>query len=75
MTRNLREYARQTSVRLVAGALLLIFLVGLGLIYWRYGLAPALMGLICLLGALVPIGLVWLSMAILDWIVKRNNED
>lgn len=75
MTRNLREYARQTSVRLVAGALLLIFLVGLGLIYWLYGLAPALMGLICLLGALVPIGLVWLSMAILDWIVKRNNED
>lgn len=75
MSRDLRRYARQTSVRLVVGALLLVFTVGLGLIYWRYGAGAAGLGLLCLLGALIPIGLVWLSMLVLDWIVKRNQPD
>lgn len=75
MSRDLRRYARQTSVRLVVGALLLVFIVGLGLIYWRYGAGAAGLGLLCLLGALIPIGLVWLSMLLLEWIVKRNQLD
>lgn len=75
MTRDLRAYARQTSVRLVAGALLLIFVVGLGLIWWRYGLPASLTGLLCLLGALVPIGLVWLSIQLIDWVVNRVDQD
>jgi len=75
MTRDLRQYARQTGVRLVAGALLLIFVVGLGLIWWRYGMPAALSGLLCLLGAMVPILLVWLAIMLIDWVVNRVDQD
>lgn len=74
MSRDLRRYASQTSVRLIVGALLLVFLVGDGLIYLIYGPASAVMGLLCLLGALVPIVLVWLVIMLMDWIVKRGNQ-
>ncbi len=70
----MRRYASQTSVRLIVGALLLVFLVGDGLIYLIYGPASAVMGLLCLLGALVPIVLVWLVIMLMDWIVKRGNQ-
>ena len=33
MSRDLRRYSQQTNVRLVAGGILVIFVVGLGLIY------------------------------------------
>jgi hypothetical protein len=75
MIRDLRKYARQTGVRLTAGALLLLFLVGDGLSYLIYGAGPALMGLACLLGGLVPIVLVMLILFLLDWITKRANLD
>ncbi len=75
MTRDLRKYASQTTVQLIAGALLLLFIVGLGLVWYIYGSAAAIMGLLCLLGALIPIGLVWLSLSGLDWIVKRANKE
>ena len=73
--RDLREYTKQTNVRLAAGAILLLFTVGLGLIGWIYGFPAAIMGLLCLLGALVPIGLIWLFLGGLDWLVKRLNKD
>lgn len=72
---DLRKYASQTGFRLVAGALLLLFTVGLALIGLIYGLPAALLGFACLLAALVPIGLIWLFMAGLDWIVKKGNQD
>jgi Sec-independent protein secretion pathway component TatC len=75
MTRDLRKYASQTNVQLIAGALTLLFVVGLGLIAWIYGFGAALMGLLCMLGALVPIGLIALSLNGLDAIVKRINKD
>ena len=37
MSRDLRKYGRQTNIRLVAGALLLLFVIGDGLIYLIYG--------------------------------------
>ena len=49
MTRDLRKYASQTNVQLIVGALLILFIVGLGLIAWIYG-AGAPMGFLCLLG-------------------------
>ena len=73
--RDLRDYARRTNVRLIAGALLLLFLVGDGLIYLIYGKAAALMGFLCLLGGLVPIVLVILILILLDWITRRANPD
>ena len=75
MTRDLRKYARQTNVRLAAGALLILLLVGDGLIYFIYGTGAAVTGLLCLLAGLSPIVLIVLSLAILDWIQKRANRD
>lgn len=75
MSRDLRKYAKQTNVRLGVGAFLLLVLVGVGLIYFIYGAGAAIMGLTCLLGALVPIALIFLSLWILEWIQKRANPD
>jgi hypothetical protein len=75
MSKDLRRYAAQTSTRLIAGALLLLFIVGVGLIGLIYGPAAALMGFLCLLGAFVPIGLIVLFIFGLDWIVKKGNEE
>jgi uncharacterized SAM-binding protein YcdF (DUF218 family) len=74
MTRDLRKYARQTNVRLAIGAALILLIVGIGLIYWIYGPGAAVGGLLCLLAALVPIALIFLSLWLLDWIQKRANR-
>jgi magnesium-transporting ATPase (P-type) len=75
MTRDLRKYTSQTNVQLVVGALVVLFLVGLGLIAWLYSPGAALMGFLCLLGALVPVGLIALFLFGLDVFVKRINKD
>ncbi len=75
MSRNLRDYAKQTNIRLAVGALLLLFLVGGGLIYLIYGEGAALMGLVCLLAGVAPILLITLLMLLLNWIVKLANRD
>ena len=75
MSRDLRKYAQDTNTRLVIGAFLLLFLVGDGLIYLFYGKGAALMGLLCLLAGVSPLLLILLVMLVLDWIVKRANED
>jgi len=74
MPRDLRKYASQTNVQLIVGGLVLLFVVGLGLIALIYGLNAALMGFLCLLGGMVPIGLVVLVMFGLDVIVKKSNK-
>lgn len=72
---DLRKYASQTTFRMVVGAILLLFTVGVSLIGVIYGASAALMGFLCLLGALLPIGLVWLALFGLDKLVKRLNKD
>lgn len=73
--RDLRQYARQTTTRLIAGVLILLLTVGIGLIYVFYGEAAALMGLLCLGTGLLPIGLIVLVLWILDRMVKRGRID
>lgn len=73
--RDLRKYARETNTRLIVGALLVLFIVGDGLIYLMYGPGAALTGLLCLIGGLVPIVLILLFLILLDWIVKRANQE
>jgi len=75
MSKDLRKYASQTNVQLIVGALILLFVVGLGLIALIYGPGAAAMGFLCLLGAMVPIGLIFLSLNLLDALVKRINKD
>jgi hypothetical protein len=75
MARDLRKYASQTTFRLILGALILLFVVGLGLIWWLYGFRGAVLGFFCLLGALVPLGLILFFIFGLDAVVKRFNRD
>lgn len=75
MSRDLRSYMKNTNVRLIFGALAMLFIVGDGLIWIIYGFGAAMMGLLCMLGAFVPIGLIFLLLNLSDWIVKRANRD
>lgn len=74
MTRDLRKYARQTNIRLAVGAVVILLIVGVGLIYFIYGPGAAVTGVLCLLAGLSPIVLIVLSLAILDWIQQRANR-
>ena len=74
MTQDLRKYTRQTQVRLIAGGVLLLLIVGDGLIYLIYGPAAAVSGLICIGAGLVPIAIIVGILWIMDLIVKRAND-
>jgi multisubunit Na+/H+ antiporter MnhB subunit len=71
MKRDLREYARQTNVQLTVAAFVLLFVVGLGLIYVIYGPGAAGIGLLCLLGGMIPVALILLAFIAIDLILKR----
>ena len=74
MKRDLREYARQTNTRLIVGAFVLLFGVGIALIYLIYGPGAAGVGFLCMLGGLLPIGLILAALYGMDWIVKRGRS-
>jgi len=74
MTRDLRKYAKQTNFRLLIGFFGLLLVVGIGLIYLFYGKNAALMGLICVGGALIPAVLIWLVLWVMEYVVKKANE-
>jgi hypothetical protein len=73
MSRDLRQYARQTSFQLIVGFLVLLFIVGDGLIYLFYGRNAAIMGLICILAGLSPLVLIFLTLWFIDWISRSNQ--
>ncbi|MBI5825724.1 MAG: hypothetical protein HZB18_16980 [Chloroflexi bacterium] len=75
MSRDLRKYVKDTNTRILIGAILLLFVVGIALIWIIYGFGAAVTGFLCLLGALVPIALIFFALFGLDWIVKRANRD
>ena len=75
MTRDLRKYASQTNVRLIAGAVLVLLIIGDGLIYLFYGGGAALMGILCILAGIVPVVLTFLVLVLFDWIRKRADRD
>ncbi len=74
MTRDLRKYSSQTNIRLLIGFFALLLIIGIGLIYLFYGQSAALMGLLCIGGALVPAFLIWLVLWVMGYIVKKANE-
>jgi hypothetical protein len=75
MSRDMRKYSRQTTIGLIIGGLLLLFVVGGGLIYLIYGQGAALTGLTCLLFGLIPIGIIALVLWLLGWVTKRIDKD
>jgi hypothetical protein len=74
MKRDLREYAKNTNIQLIVGAFILLFGVGIGLIYVIYGPGAAGIGFLCLLGGLLPIALILAALYAMDWIVKRGRS-
>jgi uncharacterized SAM-binding protein YcdF (DUF218 family) len=75
MARDLRKYAQQTNVRLVAGFIVLLFVVGDGLILWIYGREAAILGLTCMVAGLAPLVLIIVALWVMDWFVKRAKRD
>jgi len=75
MSHNSRTYGSQTTIRLIIGGLVLLFIVGDGLIYLIYGPTAAISGLLCIGGGLIPIGLVALVVWLMGWVAKRANRD
>lgn len=71
MSRDLRKFSKETNIRLALGALILLFVVGVGLIWAIYGQGAAGMGLLCLLAALVPIILILAVFLAIEWILSR----
>lgn len=69
--RDLREYARQTNIRLVLGIFILLLVVGVGLIWLFYGEGAAGLGFTCLLAALAPVILILFIFLAIEWILKR----
>ena len=73
--RDINKYNRDTSIRLIVGAVLLVFLIGDGLIFLIYGNGPGMMGLICLFIGMLPILMIALVIYFLEWIVKHANRE
>ncbi len=74
MKRDLRDYARHTNIQLIVGAFILLFGVGIGLIYLIYGPGAAGIGFLCMLGGLLPIALILVALYGMDWIAKRGRS-
>jgi hypothetical protein len=68
---DLRKYASQTKFRLVLWFILILFFVGLGMIWLVYGINAAIIGFLCLLGAGIPIALIAFFLLGLEIIVKK----
>ena len=69
--KDLREYAKQTNVRMAVGAFVLLFVVGVGLIGLIYGGNAAGMAFSCLLAALFPVILILGVFLGIEWILKH----
>jgi len=75
MKRDLRKYSRQTTTRLIIGGMLLLFIVGDGLIFIIYGREAGLMGMICLIAGVLPLGLIWLFLWGIGLIVRAADKE
>lgn len=71
---DLGKYAAQTNFRLILWFLLILVIVGLGLVWIIYGRNAALFGLLCLIGAGIPIGLIALAILGLDLLTKSSKK-
>ena len=71
MSKDLRKYSRETSVRMALGAFVLLFVVGVGLIWLIYGEGAAGMGLLCLTAAVFPVILILVIFLGIEWILKH----
>jgi hypothetical protein len=73
-SKDLRQHARGTQLRLALGALAILFGVGGLLIYLIYGPGGAALGVVCLVIGLLPVLLILVALWILDVILRRSHE-
>jgi O-antigen/teichoic acid export membrane protein len=73
MPHDLRKYARQTTFQLSIGFIIILFVLGDGLIFLFYGRNAALMGLVCLSGAIIPIAMIVAALWLIDRVVSSNR--
>lgn len=74
MPKDLNKYTSETIRRLVYGTLIILFTVGLGLIWLFYGAGAAGMGFLCLVGASLPVLLVIGVIFGMDFFMKRIDK-
>jgi hypothetical protein len=74
MSRDLRKYARSTTIRLVLGALVLLFIVGDGLIALIYGRQAGLFALVCTGIGLLPLALIAAWLWLLGKIARKLDD-
>ncbi len=75
MKRDIRDYAKQTNIRLIVGAITILMIVGVGLIFFIYGPNAAIFGFLCILSGFIPIGLILLALWGMEKIVKKAGRD
>jgi len=75
LSRDLRRFARQTNLQIGLGAVILLLIVGLGLVWYFYGDTAAGFGLLCVLAGLSPVVLILLLLLVLDWILKSAGRE
>ncbi len=71
MKRDLRDYANKTNIQLAVGAFLLLFGIGLGLIWLIYGGSAVPLALFCLMAGLSPVVLIIFVFFGIDWILRH----
>ena len=69
--RDLREYARGTNRRLIAGLVVILLVIGGALIYAVYGQFAALLGVICVAGGLLLLLLIGGVLRVMGGIVDK----
>lgn len=68
------KYTAQTKYHLIIWFFVLLFSLGLGLIWLFYGGQAALLGFFCLLATAIPIGLIALVLLGLDKISGKGQK-
>jgi hypothetical protein len=67
------HHRRQTQIRLIAGGLLILMIVGGGLVWVIYGFTAAITAVACLVGAALVMGFLWLILRLLESWVREEE--
>jgi hypothetical protein len=73
--RDLRKYSRTTQRRLIVGVLVIVFVIGVGLIYLSYGEQAGWAALICIGLGLVPVALIAGFLWFLGWLTRSMGRE
>ncbi len=71
MSKDLRKYSRDTTIRLAVGAVVLLLVVGVGLIWAIYGQGAGGLAFTCLFAGVMTVALIVGIFFAIDWILSR----